>query len=76
MMTALVEAMQLIEQKCRPYIVITCDQQQYKILVNIKWVTATKFVNVTLRLGGMHFLMYWKLGDKFWSRGHFQSCFW
>ena len=57
MMTVLVKAMQQAEQTCQSYTVITCNQQLHKILVNIKWVNTTKFCNVILRLGGMHFLV-------------------
>ena len=57
MMTALVEAMRLTEETCQPYTVVTCDQQLYKILVDLKWAYPKKFGKVILRLGGMHFLM-------------------
>lgn len=57
MMMAHFEAMQRTEQTCQPYIVITCSQQLYKILVDIKWVKATKIANVILRIGEMHFLV-------------------
>ena len=57
MMTALVEAMRLTEETCQPYTVITCDQQLYKILVDLKWAYPKKFGKVILRLGDMHFLM-------------------
>ena len=59
MMAELVEAMRLTEhtmklteQTCQPYTVITCDQQLYKILVDIKWVNARKFASVILNLEG------------------------
>ena len=59
MMAELVEAMRLTEhtmklteQTCQPYTVITCDQQQYKILVDIMWVNARKFASVILNLEG------------------------
>ncbi len=35
MMTALVEAIRLTEETCQPYTVFTCDQQLYKIVVDI-----------------------------------------
>ena len=57
MMMAHFEAMQRTEQTCQPYTVITCSQQLYKILVDIKWVKATKIANVILRIGEMHFLV-------------------
>ena len=57
MMTALVEAMRLTDETCQPFTVITCDQQLYKILVDLLWVYPSKFENVIVRLGGMHLLM-------------------
>ena len=57
MMTAAVKAMQLTEQTGQEYTLMTCDQQLYKILVDIKWAFPEKFKNFIPRLGGMHFLM-------------------
>ena len=57
MMTALVEAMRLTDETCQPFTVITCDQQLYKILVDLLWVYPSKFEKVIVRLGGMHLLM-------------------
>ena len=56
-MTAAVKTMQLTEQTGQEYTLMTCDQQLYKILVDIKWAFPEKFKNLIPRLGGMHFLM-------------------
>lgn len=37
--------------------VFTCDQQLYKVAVNITWAYPDQFHNFVLRLGGMHFVM-------------------
>ena len=57
MMAALVEAIRFTKESCQPYRVFTCDQQLYKIDLDIKWTYHEKFQNVIPRLGGMHFLM-------------------
>ena len=38
-------------------VVFTCDQQLYKVAVNITWANPERFQNFILRLGGMHFIM-------------------
>ena len=39
------------------YVVFTCDQQLYRIAVQVIWENPAKFDNVYVRLGGMHLLM-------------------
>ena len=39
------------------YVVFTCDQQLYRIGVQVIWENPAKFDNVYVRLGGMHLLM-------------------
>ena len=57
MMTALTEAKRLTKERGQNKVVFTCDQQLYKIAVDIKWAYPEQFSDVTLRLGGMHMLM-------------------
>ena len=35
----------------------TCDQQLYRVAVNISWAQPDRLNNILLRLGGLHFLM-------------------
>ena len=56
-LTAMNEAVRITEETGQYYTIFTCDQQLYKVLVNIKWVYPDKFKNFIPRLGGMHFLM-------------------
>ncbi len=57
MMTALVEAQRITAQTGQEYTVFTCDQQLYRVALDVMWVYPDRFSNVILRLGGMHLLM-------------------
>ena len=57
MMTAAIKAMEMTEWTGQAPTVVTCDQQLYKALVNIKWEVPEKFKNLIPRLGEMHLLM-------------------
>ena len=57
MMTAMLEAQRITKNTGQNYTIITCDQQLYKVLVDIKWAYPEQFSTFILRLGGMHFLM-------------------
>ena len=41
----------------RQYVIITFDEQLYKILIDLIWVYPLQLGKVVARLGGMHFLM-------------------
>ena len=56
-LTAMIKATELTETTGQSFTVFTCDQQLYKLLVQIKWAHLEKFTNFIPRLGGMHFLM-------------------
>ena len=56
-LTAMNEAVRITEETGQYYTIFTCNQQLYKVLVDIKWVYPDKFKNFIPRLGGMHFLM-------------------
>ena len=56
MLTAMVEAEKLVKSLGQNIVVLTCDQQLYKIAVDITWAYPDRFKNFVLRLGGMHFL--------------------
>ena len=58
MLTAMVEAERLEKSTGQYIVVFTCDQQLYKVAVNITWANPELFQNFVLRLGGMHFIMY------------------
>jgi hypothetical protein len=57
MLTAMVEAERLVKSTGQSIVVFTCDQQLYKVAVNITWAYPDRFQNFILRLGGMHFIM-------------------
>ena len=56
-LTAKIKATELTKTTGQSFTVFTCDQQLYKLLVQIKWAHLEKFTNFIPRLGGMHFLM-------------------
>ena len=39
------------------YVIITCDEQLYRVVVQVMWGNPGIFYNICLRLGGMHLLM-------------------
>ncbi len=55
--TALVEAQVLSERCGQEFVVITADQQIYKVIVDNVWAEPTLFSNIYPRLGGMHSIM-------------------
>ena len=57
MMTAAMKPMGLTEWTGQAHTLITCDQQLYKVLVDIKWEFPKKFKNLIPRFVGMHLLM-------------------
>ena len=57
MLTAMVEAERLVKSTGQDIVVFTCDQQLYKVAVNITWTNPERFQKFVLRLGGMHFIM-------------------
>ena len=57
MLTAMVGEERLVKSTGQDIVVFTCDQQLYKIAVNITWANPERFQNFVLRLGGMHFIM-------------------
>ena len=57
MMTALAEAGRLTSETGQEFTIFTCDQQLYRISLQVIWAYPEQFSNVILRLGGMHMLM-------------------
>ena len=57
MLTAMIEAQRLTNERGQAYTIFTNDQQLYRIVVNISWVYSEFFLNFKPRLGGMHALM-------------------
>ena len=57
MLTAMIEAQRLTNERGQAYTIFTNDQQLYRIVVNIPWVYSELFLNFIPRLGGMHALM-------------------
>ena len=56
-MTAMVEAQKVTHNADQNYVLLTCDLQLYKVVLNVKWAYPERFSDVIPRLGGMHFLM-------------------
>jgi hypothetical protein len=55
--TAMVEA-QLLSSNCgQQFVVITADQQIYKVIIDNIWATPEVFSNIYPRLGGLHTIM-------------------
>ena len=57
MMTTLIEANRLTSEAGQEFNIFTCDQQLYRVSLQIIWAYPEQFSNVILRLGGMHMLM-------------------
>jgi len=55
--TAMVEAKRMTNATGQKHTILTCDQQLYKVMVDIMWVHSEVFPNFIPRLGGMHLLM-------------------
>lgn len=51
MLTAMLEAERLVKSVEQHIVVFTCDQQLYKVAVNITWAYPERFNNFILRLG-------------------------
>ena len=56
-MTALIEANRLTTEAGQEFNIFTCDQQLYRLSLQVIWAYPEQFSNVVLRLGGMHMLM-------------------
>ena len=56
-LTAMIEAERILQDICQDICVLTCDQQLYKVAVDITWPYPEQFNNVFIRLGGIHFIM-------------------
>ena len=56
MMTALHEAKRMTNERGQKSVVFTCDQQLYKVSVEVKWAYPNESCDVIVRLGGMHIL--------------------
>ena len=54
MMTALIEANRLTSEAGQEFTIFTCDQQLYRVSLQVIWAYAEQFSNVVHRLGGMH----------------------
>ena len=52
-----VEAQEIARNVGQDYVVFTCDQQLYRVALQVKWDNPQMLNNVYLRLGGMHLLM-------------------
>ena len=57
MMTAMTKVQQLTSETGQTFSVMTCDQQLYRVAVQVSWAHPEKFQHMYLRLGGMHALM-------------------
>ena len=57
MMTALIEANRLTSEAGQEFTIFSCDQQLYRVSLQVIWAYPEQFSNVVLRLGGMHMLM-------------------
>ena len=56
-LSAMVLAQELSNKAGQNFAVLTCDQQLYKIAVQVQWNEPGRFRNLTIRLGGMHMTM-------------------
>ena len=54
MLTALIEAQRLTNERGQVYTIFTYDQQLDRIVVNISWVYSELYLNFIPRLGGIH----------------------
>ena len=54
-MKAVVKAMRLANETCQPYTTFSCDQQLYKILVDIKWAVMPDFLTLKLLICKVYF---------------------
>ena len=57
MMTVLQEAKRLTNERGHKKVVFTCNEQLYKVAIDVKWAYPNDFSDVILRLRGMHMLM-------------------
>ncbi|KAJ8351728.1 hypothetical protein SKAU_G00232040 [Synaphobranchus kaupii] len=57
MMTAMVRVQELTSETGQNFSVLTCDQQLYRVAVQVSWANPDRFKDMHLRLGGMHALM-------------------
>ena len=57
MLTAMCVEIDISEQSGQDMAIFTCDQQLYKIAVQIQWNEPERFNDMIIRLGGMHMFM-------------------
>ena len=57
MKTALIEANRLTSEAGQEFTIFTCDQQLYRVSLQVIWAYPEQFSNVVHRLGGMPMLM-------------------
>ncbi|KAJ4944771.1 hypothetical protein JOQ06_013311 [Pogonophryne albipinna] len=57
MMTAMARVQELTSETGQNFSVLTCDQQLYRVAVQVLWGHPDKLKDMHLRLGGMHALM-------------------
>ena len=57
MLTAMVRVQELTSQTGQTFSLLTCDQQLYRVAVNVSWDQPERFKDTYLRLGDMHALM-------------------
>ena len=57
MLTAMMRVKELTAQTGQTFSILTCDQQLYRVAVQISWDQPETFKDMYLRLGGMHALM-------------------
>ena len=55
--TAIANGIKVTKESNQEYLVITADQQIYKVIIDILFNEPSLLVNVVAVLGGMHFLM-------------------
>ena len=57
MIKAMVRAQELTFDIGQRFTLLTCDQQLYRVAVQVLWSHPERFTEMYLRLGGMHALM-------------------
>ena len=57
MLTGMLKAVDLSKEAGQEYVVLTLDQQLYRVALHVLWDDPNRFPNFFLRLGGMHLLM-------------------
>ncbi|MCP3888518.1 MAG: hypothetical protein GY702_06550, partial [Desulfobulbaceae bacterium] len=57
MVVCMLRAKKLTENTGQQYVILTLDQQLYRVALHIQWHDPPSFKNTFIRLGGMHILM-------------------